>query len=86
MQDIILDVDPDGNIKCLYTDEIDLFAIGRVTNVEKASNIEYHEPSQSWQVISLSGEVLHTNSNREAAIEWEIVAFSPGGQFYKGSE
>lgn len=82
MNDIVLKITIEGDIKCLYTDEIDLFSIGRVTDVRKASNVEFDEPSQSWHVLSLEGNTLYTNPNREDAIEWEIVNFSIGGQYY----
>ena len=80
---IVLDIDQAGDVRCLYTDEINLFAIGRVVNVRKASNVEFNEYKQCWQVISLNGEILHENPNRETAIEWEIRAFSPGGKHYE---
>ena len=79
---VVLDIDPTGNVHCLYTDQIDLFSVGLVTNIRKASNVEFNEELQVWQVISLDGEVLYSNSNREATIEWEIEAFSPGGKHY----
>lgn len=80
----VLEIDHEGNIHGLYTDEIDLFSIGRVTNVRKASNVEFNEAEQVWEVLSLEGEVLHKNPNRELAIEWEITAFSSGGKYYHG--
>lgn len=80
---ITLDIDEDGNIHCLWTDKINLFSIGRVVNVRKASNIDFNEDKQCWQVISLNGKILHENPNREKAIEWEIEAFSNGGIFYE---
>lgn len=83
MVDIVFEITPDGNLYGLYTDEIDLFAIGRVTNVRKASNVEFNEKAQQWEVLSLAGEVLHSDSNREATIEWEIKVFSPGGVCYE---
>lgn len=82
MTDIVLDIDTKGNIKCLYTDEIDLFAIGKVVDMRKASNVEFNESKQCWEVLSLKGEVLHTDTNRESAIEWEIQEFSLGGKYY----
>lgn len=81
---VILEIDEAGDVHGLYTDEIDLFVVGRVTNVRKASNVEFNEEKQIWEVLSLNGEVLHTNTSREAAIEWEIEAFSPGGPLYVG--
>ena len=82
MVEIVFDIDAEGNMHGLYTDEIDLFSIGRVTDVRKASNVEFNETEQVWEVLSLEGEVLHKNSNRQAAIDWEIEAFSPGGKHY----
>lgn len=76
-----LDIDTGGNIHCLYTDDINLFDIGRVINVRKASNVEFNEHKQCWQVVSLDDKILYENPNREKAIEWEIEAFSPGGKF-----
>ena len=81
---VVFEITPEGNLCGLYTDQIDLFAVGRVINVRKASNVEFDEESQLWQVLSLDGEVLHTNPNREAAIDWEIVSFSIGGPHYHG--
>ncbi len=80
---IVLEIDNEGNVHGLYTDDIDLFAIGRVTNIRKASNIDFNDEKQTWEVLSLDGEVLHTNPNREKAIDWEIEAFSPGGTHYE---
>ena len=80
---IVLDIDQAGDVHCLYTDEINLFAIGRVVNVRKASNVDFNEHKQCWQVVSLNGKILHENPNRETAIEWEIEAFSLGGICYE---
>ena len=79
---IILEIDTQGNVHGLYTDEIDLFSVGRITNVRKASNVEFNEKTQMWEVTSIDGKILHTNQNREKAIEWEIENFSPNGQYY----
>ena len=84
MQSAILEIDSNGDISCLWTDDINLFSIGLVTNIRKASNVDFNEKEQIWEVLSLDGKVLHTNPNREKAIEWEIVAFSPGGKHYHG--
>ncbi len=83
MSTIVFEVDEKGNMHGLYTDEIDLFSIGRVTKIRKASNIEFNEEEQVWEVLSLYGEVLHKNTNRQSAIDWEIGAFSPGGKHYE---
>lgn len=85
MVDLIFEITPDGDVECLWTDEIDLFDVGQITNVRKASNVDFNESEQMWEVSSLDGEVLHQNKNRELAIDWEIVNFSPGGKHYAQS-
>lgn len=85
MINLVFDIDKEGNMHGIYTDEIDLFSIGRVTNIKKASNVEFNEVEQVWEVLSLDGEVLHNNPNRNKAIEWEIENFSPGGKHYVGT-
>lgn len=85
MINLVFDIDKEGNMYGIYTDEIDLFSIGRVTNIKKASNVEFNEVEQVWEVLSLDGEVLHNNPNRNKAIEWEIENFSPGGKHYVGT-
>ncbi|RLC88992.1 MAG: hypothetical protein DRJ03_00080 [Chloroflexi bacterium] len=80
---VVLEIDKEGNMHGLYTDEIDLFSVGRVTDVRKASNVEFNQNEQVWEVSSLGGDILYKNSNRNAAIDWEIVAFSPGGSHYE---
>jgi len=80
---ITLEIDNDGNVHGLYTDAINLFSLGQVTNVRKASNVEFNEKKQMWEVTSLSGVVLFSHKNREYAINWEIDNFSPGGKYYE---
>ena len=80
---VVLEIDEVGNIQGLYTDEVDLFSIRRVTKVRKASNIEFCEAKQVWHVLSLDGEILHSDQNRETAIQKEIELFSPGGPYYE---
>ena len=80
----VLEIDNHGNVRTLYTDEIDLYAIGEVTNVRRASNLEFNEENQEWEVISAAtGAVVHRNKNRTKAIEWEIEHFGPGGDHYE---
>lgn len=77
-----IQIDPDGNLHCLYTDDIDLFAIGKVVDVRKASNVNFNEEKQVWEIITLDGQVVYKHANREAAIAKEIELFSPGGIYY----
>ena len=83
----VLEVDEHGNVRTLYTDEIDLYAIGEVTNVRRASHLEFNEENQEWEVIQAStGKVVHRNKNRELAIFWEIENLGVGGKYYDGDQ
>ncbi len=79
---IVLEIDEVGDVHGLYTDCVDLFSVGRVTNIRKASNVEFNELLQCWEILSLDGKVLYQNQNREVAIQKEIELFSPGSKYY----
>ncbi len=79
-----IEIDSDGNIQTIYTDEIDLYALGEVHNVKRASNIEFDEVNQEWIVIQAStGNTIHRNKSRTQAISWEIEELGVSGQYYK---
>jgi 3-methyladenine DNA glycosylase AlkD len=79
----ILEIDQQGNISTLYNDDLDLYELGLVTRVRRASFIEFNEKKQWWEVIDVvTKEVVYQNKVREKCIEWEINAFSPGGKYY----
>jgi hypothetical protein len=84
MNKTTLDIDENGNVRCLYTDIIDLYSIGKIVEVRKASNVEFNQDNQVWEVLSLDGQVLYEHQNRETAIEWEIENFGVGGMYYNG--
>jgi len=78
-----IEIDENGNVRTLYTDEVDLYEIGHVADVRRASNVEFSEARQEWEVIdAITGKIVHTNKSRTDAIEWEIANFSPGGSLY----
>jgi hypothetical protein len=61
-----------GTATCLWAEDIDLLAIGKVTGVQRASVIEFNLDTQQWDVRLPDGrDVLHSNASREACIEWE---------------
>lgn len=60
----------DGTIECLYTDKIDLHALGTLT-VERASKIEYNNDWQEWETTILSTGERYTHKSREKALEHE---------------
>lgn len=42
-------IDPDGNVRTLYTDMVNLREFGTL-KIARASNIEWHEREQGWTV------------------------------------
>lgn len=79
----VIEIDSQGNIKTLYTDEVDLYELGLVHSVRRASNVEFNQADQMWEVINISSnEIVYRHKSREQAIDWEITNFSPGGMYY----
>ncbi len=75
-----LEVTPDGNIRCLYTDVVDLSQLGRLS-ISRASQIEFDNYLRKWMVTSSkTGKRLYSATTRESALEWERQYYSPGGR------
>lgn len=69
---------PGGQIDCLYTEAIDLRALGRL-HVVRATDIRFCEKTQLWKVrCASSGQLLHTDPSREACLRWESENLQPG--------
>jgi len=80
VKEMILEIDKSGDIHSLYSDDLLLQEIGNIHNMRRASNIDFDETTQMFQVIDANtGQIVHTNKNRDKAIEWEIEHFQPGG-------
>ena len=68
---------PGGHIDCLYTEAIDLRALGRLT-VFRATDIRFCERTQLWKVRCAStGKFLHCDPSREACLVWERDNLGP---------
>lgn len=68
-----IEIDTNGNIRTIYSDDIDLYALGEVHSVRRASSIGFDEANQEWMVIQAStGDIIHRNKSRAQAILWEI--------------
>lgn len=78
---------PDGRIDCLYTEAIDLRALGRL-KVVRATEITFEPEDQSWEVRAVpTGGLLFSDPSREACLRWERdnLQPSPGGEHGAGS-
>lgn len=68
---VVIDFGLTGSARCLYSEAIDLHALGRL-KVRRATRIEFDEKSQQWQVLSPDGsQVLHQDPRRGACLAWE---------------
>lgn len=69
---IVIDFDASGRARCLYSELIDLRALGRL-KVRRATRIEFDERSQCWQVLSAHGAApaLFSAPTRRACLAWE---------------
>ena len=60
----------DGTGRCLYTEAIDLAALGRLA-IARATAIEFDAPAQRWIVRTPEGVERFRHARREACIAWE---------------
>jgi len=68
---------PDGIAHGLYTEAIDLTAIGRLA-VKRASQIEFNDRTQSWEVRTLGGRMIFSAPTRQQCLAWEQQYFTVG--------
>jgi hypothetical protein len=71
----VLHFAPDGTGAGLYTERIDLRKIGAL-EVVRASEIEFNETTQQWEVFDYIGQKVYSDASREACLQWERRAFS----------
>jgi hypothetical protein len=68
---------PGGSIDCLYTEAIDLRALGRL-QVFRATDIRFSEKSQQWNVrCAATGKLLYSDPSRETCLQWERENLGP---------
>ena len=68
---------PGGLIDCLYTEAIDLPALGRL-HVVRATDIRFNDQTQNWETChAVTGEVLFSNNSRTECLRWEHDNLQP---------
>lgn len=61
---------PDGTAQCLWTEALPLHEIGRL-EITRATNIEFNNATQYWEVKDRKGKVRFFARSRSACLEWE---------------
>jgi hypothetical protein len=67
---LALTFDTSGSGRCLYSELIDLSTVGQL-QIKRASQIEFHNRRQVWEVRSLKGKVLFHHRSRAVCLAWE---------------
>ena len=61
---------PNGTAQCLWTDVLPLHELGRL-QISRASNLEFNNATQQWEVRDQKGNVRFFAKSRAACLEWE---------------
>ena len=67
---------PDGTAQCLWTEVLPLHELGRL-EITRATNIEFHNADQNWEVFDRNGRVRFIARSRSACLEWELLNLQP---------
>jgi len=60
----------DGTALCLWTEALPLHELGRL-EIHRATNIEFNNTTQQWEVKDLKGRVRFIARSRNACLECE---------------
>ena len=69
---ITISFTPDGTAQCLWTEALPLYEIGSL-QVTRASNIEFNNQTQQWEVKDRRGKLRFIARSRSACLEWEQI-------------
>ena len=75
MTTVNLSFDESGIGTCFFTEAIALQTIGTL-EITRASNIEFNDISQAWEVRNLENQVLYSDHSRQSCLEWEQTNFN----------
>jgi hypothetical protein len=67
---------PDGTAQCLWTEALPLHELGRL-EITRASDIEFNNSTQQWEVKDRRGGVRFFSKSRSSCLEWEEQNLQP---------
>jgi hypothetical protein len=67
---------PDRTALCLWTEALPLHELGRL-EIRRASNIEFNNTTQHWEVKDLKNRIRFIARSRSACLEWEQTNMQP---------
>jgi len=71
----VLTIEPTGIVTGLYTETIPLAALGALS-IQRLTTIEFHDPTQQWEVRDRAGALLFSHVSREQCLAWEHEHFN----------
>ena len=75
MNPAVLTFSPTGVGLCLYTELIDLHAIGSLS-ITRATSIEFNASQQHWEVKDTNHKLLFAHASRTLCLVWEHQHFN----------
>jgi hypothetical protein len=77
-EQVVILFDPAGNARCLYSELVDLHALGRL-KVRRATRIEFNEHAQCWDVLPArrATKALFSAPSRRECLDWEQANVTP---------
>jgi len=63
--------DTEGNIKGLYSNVLADLNLGNM-NIRRASNVEFNNETQKWEVDVIGEGILAKFDSRQEALDWEV--------------
>jgi hypothetical protein len=74
--DHIITFAPNGTARCLWTESVPLHELGRL-EIHRATNIEFNNATQHWEVKDQKGGVRFFARSRFTCLEWERQNLQP---------
>lgn len=71
----VIKFDEQGTGHCLYTEAVDLSSIGPL-QIARASNIEFNQATQQWEVRGSEEQLMFQNRSRSVCLAWEHQYFN----------